>query len=85
MHNKRRVLLQDLQKTLDDAKEGFIYFSLGSNIRGEFLSDERRNMFLKTFEKLPYIVLWKFESDLPNKPNNVIIRNWLPQHAVLGL
>lgn len=77
-------LTQDLQKTLDDAKEGFIYFSLGSNVRGEYLSDERRNMFLKTFEKLPYIVLWKFESDLPNKPNNVIIRNWLPQHAVLA-
>ncbi|XP_029161391.1 UDP-glucuronosyltransferase 2A2-like [Nylanderia fulva] len=81
---KNHSLPQDLQKELDDATKGFIYFSLGSNIRGVFLSDERRNMFRKTFEKLPYKIVWKFESDFPDKPNNVIIRNWLPQHEILS-
>lgn len=83
--NKTRVFLQDLKKILDDTKEGFIYFSLGSNIKSSFLSAERLAMFLETFKKLPYIVLWKYESDLLDQPNNVITREWLPQHAVLGL
>lgn len=69
---------------MDDAKEGCIYFSLGSNVKGEFLPVERRDMFQKTFEKLPYKVLWKYESDFPNKSNNIITRKWLPQHEVLG-
>ncbi|XP_072750513.1 UDP-glycosyltransferase UGT5-like isoform X2 [Anoplolepis gracilipes] len=82
--NQNDHLPQDLKKILDDAKEGFIYFSLGSNVKGTFLSAERRDMFRKTFEKLPYKVLWKYESELPDKPNNVITRKWLPQHAVLA-
>ncbi|CAL1683792.1 unnamed protein product [Lasius platythorax] len=81
---QKKRLPADLEKILDDAKEGCIYFSLGSNVKGEFLPVERRDMFQKTFEKLPYKVLWKYESDFPNKSNNIITRKWLPQHEVLA-
>ncbi|RLU27577.1 hypothetical protein DMN91_001381 [Ooceraea biroi] len=78
-------LLLDLENILNDAKEGFIYFSLGSNVKSNQLPAETRNMLLRTFAELPYKVLWKFESDyLPDKPDNVIIRKWLPQEAILA-
>lgn len=39
---------------------------------------------MKTFAKLPYKVLWKFEDDqLEGKPENVEINKWLPQQDVL--
>lgn len=79
------MLLQDLKKILDGAKEGCIYFSLGTNVKSNHLPIERLNIFLKVFARLPYKVLWKFESDnLANKPDNVVIRKWLPQQEVLG-
>ncbi|XP_012232546.2 UDP-glycosyltransferase UGT5-like [Linepithema humile] len=83
--SQKEGLPQDLEKILNDAKQGYVYFSLGSNIKSNTLSDERRNMLLRAFAKLPYKVLWKFESEfLPDKPNNVIIRKWLPQQEILA-
>lgn len=83
--SQKKGLPQDLEKILNDAKKGFIYFSLGSNVKSNLMSDERRNMFLRVFAKLPYKVLWKFESDhLVDKPSNVIIRKWLPQQDILA-
>uniref|UniRef100_A0A1Y1L5Z1 UDP-glucuronosyltransferase n=1 Tax=Photinus pyralis TaxID=7054 RepID=A0A1Y1L5Z1_PHOPY len=67
---------------LDDAE--FIYFSLGSNVKSEFLKPQTIDMMLEVFGELPYLVLWKFEEDLPNKPSNVIISRWLPQREVLA-
>lgn len=40
---------------------------------------------MEVFSELPYKVLWKFEDeDLPNKPENIKIRKWIPQQDVLG-
>lgn len=37
------------------------------------------------FSRLPQRVLWKWESDsMPGKPDNVMLRRWLPQQDVLG-
>lgn len=45
---------------------------------------EKRNELIKAFRQLKQNVLWKWENDfLPNKPENVVIRNWLPQLSVL--
>ncbi|XP_032678664.1 UDP-glucuronosyltransferase 2C1-like [Odontomachus brunneus] len=82
---QKKKLPQDLDKLLNDTKEGCIYFSLGTNIKSNILPIDRRNMLLKTFAALPYKVLWKFESDyLANKPDNVEIRKWFPQQKVLA-
>ncbi|XP_017774665.1 PREDICTED: UDP-glucuronosyltransferase 2B1-like, partial [Nicrophorus vespilloides] len=79
-----KPLPKDLNKFLDDAKEGFIYFSLGSNMKSKDLMESTRLSILKTFAELPYKVLWKFESeDLPGKPENVKILKWVPQQDVL--
>ncbi|XP_044736978.1 UDP-glycosyltransferase UGT5-like, partial [Chrysoperla carnea] len=81
----RGNLPKDVEKFLDDAKEGAILFSLGSNIRSDVLVKSKREALLNAFAQLPYKILWKFESDdLPGKPDNVMIHKWLPQPNVLN-
>nr|CAD7414723.1 unnamed protein product [Timema poppensis] len=76
---------KDLQKFMDDAKEGVVYFSLGSNLQSSALPEYRKEAFLKAFSKLKQKVLWKFEADnLPGQPANVKIQKWLPQSDILG-
>lgn len=81
---KPQPLPKDLQNYLDNAKEGVIYFSLGSNVKSKSLPEEQFKKFMNTFSQLPYKILWKFENEhLPEKPQNVEIRKWLPQQDVL--
>lgn len=80
-----KALPQDLQILLDEAKDGVIYFSMGSNLKGKNIPRETRDILLETFSKLKEKVLWKFEDDsLEEKPKNVIIRKWFPQNDILG-
>ncbi|KAI4462072.1 UDP-glucosyltransferase [Holotrichia oblita] len=75
----------DLQKLLDESKDGVIYFSLGGNLKSKDLPQERRDEFLRVLSKLKQKILWKFEADdLPGKPPNVEIRKWLPQQDILA-
>ncbi|KAF2890137.1 hypothetical protein ILUMI_16036, partial [Ignelater luminosus] len=68
---------------LDEAPNGVIYISLGSNVKSSGLSDNVRKIFLETFSELPYTILWNFENEhLPGKPDNVIISKWFPQQDI---
>lgn len=70
---------------LDNSKEGVVYFSLGSNVKSINIPENVRTILIDTFAELPYKVLWKFENEsLPNLPENVIIKKWLPQQDILG-
>jgi glucuronosyltransferase len=74
-----------LQKYLDEAAHGVIYFSMGSNLQSSQMSDSKRNAFLEAFSELKQQVLWKWEADtLPRQPKNVRIGKWLPQSDILG-
>ncbi|XP_069693335.1 UDP-glucosyltransferase 2-like [Periplaneta americana] len=87
MHVKEKPdpLPKDLQKYLDEAKDGFIYFSLGSNLRSDALTPSIRQALLDAFSELPQRILWKFESEnLPGIPPNVKISKWLPQSDILA-
>ncbi|KAK5639821.1 hypothetical protein RI129_010632 [Pyrocoelia pectoralis] len=78
-----KPLPRDLQNYLNNATEGFIYFSLGSNVKSVDMDRQLRDTILATFSELPYKVLWKFESDdLPGKPSNVYISKWFSQQDV---
>ncbi|XP_046750956.1 UDP-glycosyltransferase UGT5-like [Diprion similis] len=80
-----KPLPKDLKKVLDEATQGFIYMSLGSNVKSNMLSEKARNAFITAFSKLPYKVIWKFEDDqLEGKPDNVIILKWAPQQSILA-
>ncbi|OAD62504.1 Ecdysteroid UDP-glucosyltransferase [Eufriesea mexicana] len=77
-------LPKDLQEFIDDADAGFIYFSLGSNVKSADLPTELRRMFCDVFSKLPYRVVWKFETDLEEKPANVYSSKWFSQQTILA-
>nr|QVG59860.1 UDP-glucuronosyltransferase [Nilaparvata lugens] len=80
-------LPQDIQKWMDDSEDGVIYFSLGSNMKGTSVPAEKRNAFIRAFSMFPRVrVLWKWESDekLPGQPDNVLVKKWLPQQAILA-
>ncbi|XP_044755160.1 UDP-glycosyltransferase UGT5-like [Coccinella septempunctata] len=82
---KPKPLPEDLQKILDNAKHGVIFFSLGSTVKSKDMPKEKRDLILRKFSKLKETVIWKFEdTELPGKPDNVIIRNWLPQNDIFA-
>ncbi|XP_069696524.1 UDP-glucosyltransferase 2-like [Periplaneta americana] len=87
MHVKAQPdpLPQDLVKFLDEAKDGFIFFSLGSNLRSDAIAKDKLQVLLDAFSELPQRVLWKFEShSLLEQPSNVMIGKWLPQSDILA-
>ncbi|XP_018327265.1 UDP-glucuronosyltransferase 1-1-like [Agrilus planipennis] len=76
---------QELKKFLDDASEGAIYMSLGSNVRSAFLDEKVIEMFKQTFSELSCKVLWKWENDsLPGISKNVLLKKWFPQQDILA-
>ncbi|KAK5639955.1 hypothetical protein RI129_010766 [Pyrocoelia pectoralis] len=80
-----KPLQEGLKNFLDEAVDGFIYFSLGSNVKSKDIPTHTMEVILETFKELPYKVLWKYElNDLPNKPGNVIISKWVSQMEVLN-
>ncbi|KAF5269282.1 hypothetical protein FQR65_LT02583 [Abscondita terminalis] len=81
---EEKPLAKDLKNTLDINTNGFIYFSLGSNVKSKYLPAAKRKIILETLQAVPFLVLWKFElDDLPNKPKNVITCKWVSQESVL--
>ncbi|CAH1160040.1 unnamed protein product [Phaedon cochleariae] len=82
---KKKPLPEDIRKYLDSSPQGIVYFSLGSNVKSANLTESTRNVIIQAMAELPYKVIWKWETDyLPGKPDNVMIRKWLPQQDVLG-
>ncbi|XP_053976521.1 uncharacterized protein LOC128875172 [Hylaeus volcanicus] len=77
-------LPENLKRFADDAPNGFIYFSLGSNAMSSDLPEETLQVFLDVFAKLPYKVMWKFEKEFPKLPNNVMVSPWFPQQSILA-
>ncbi|KAJ3641651.1 hypothetical protein Zmor_028141 [Zophobas morio] len=83
-YHSPKPLPNDLQKILDDAKTGVVYFSLGTNVRMSRLDPQIRNNILQALAELPYQVLLKCDVGLPKLPTNVVIRNWFPQKDLLA-
>ncbi|CAH0596439.1 unnamed protein product [Chrysodeixis includens] len=79
-----KPLPEDLQKIMDSAKHGVIYFSLGSNIKSKDLPVQAKKGILDIFRGLKQTIIWKFEEVLPNVPKNVHIVQWAPQPSILA-
>jgi glucuronosyltransferase len=73
-----------LEKFIEGAKEGVIYFSLGSLVRSETFPEEKLRSFLDAFSELPQRVVWKTDS-IRGLPNNVMTSKWLPQFDILSM
>ncbi|XP_076042878.1 UDP-glucosyltransferase 2-like isoform X2 [Oratosquilla oratoria] len=79
-----KPLPRDVAQWIEEAEHDVIYFSLGSVVRSEFMSENFRNIMIEAFTKMKQRVIWKFEKELEGLPDNVIIRKWLPQQDVLA-
>ncbi|XP_049885642.1 UDP-glucosyltransferase 2-like [Pectinophora gossypiella] len=79
-----KPLPENLKKIMDNAKNGVIYFSLGSNLQSKDLPYDVKKGLLYVFRGLKQTVLWKFEEDFPDLPKNVHILNWAPQPSILA-
>ncbi|CAK1547656.1 unnamed protein product [Leptosia nina] len=82
--NPEKPLPKDLQTYLDSSKNGVIYLSFGSNAKSIMLPKEVITLLINVFSKLPYDILWKWESEeLPGKSENIKVSTWLPQSDLL--
>lgn len=69
---------------MDNSSFGVIYFSLGSNVKSEDLTEEKIKIIIETFASLSdYKIIWKFESELKENLSNIKTFKWLPQQAIL--
>ncbi|XP_031341427.1 UDP-glucuronosyltransferase 1-9-like isoform X3 [Photinus pyralis] len=73
-----------IDKWINESKHGVIYFSLGSMIKGHTFPDDKKQMFINAFGRLPQRVLWKWENEtMPGKTDNIMIEKWMPQFDIL--
>ncbi|KAH8244031.1 hypothetical protein KR032_012466 [Drosophila birchii] len=82
--HQRMPLPEDIRQFIEDSPDGVIYFSMGSNMKSTDLPRETRDVLVETFANLKQRVLWKFEDQLPEKPDNVLIKKWFPQSDILA-
>lgn len=80
-----KPLPEGLQEFLDDAPNGAVYFSMGSNLNSSNMPFDKKTAVLKVFARIKQKVLWKFEGGgIEELPKNVKIDKWLPQQDILG-
>ncbi|XP_022902163.2 UDP-glucosyltransferase 2-like [Onthophagus taurus] len=78
-------LAKDFKEDLDEAKEGVIYINLESSIKLSNMTHPLLSIIVKDLSDLPYKIVWKWSSEyLPGRPENVVIKKWIPQQALLG-
>ncbi|XP_044746165.1 UDP-glycosyltransferase UGT5-like isoform X5 [Coccinella septempunctata] len=83
--SRGEMMSEDLKQILDNAKEGVVYFSLGTNVRFDHVQGDVKKTIMEALGDLPYTVICKWESEkLEGQPKNVHLRKWLPQQAILA-
>ncbi|XP_076231303.1 UDP-glycosyltransferase UGT5-like [Calliopsis andreniformis] len=79
------IFIQEINEFIGNATDGFIYMSLGTNVKSSMMSREVVKGLYNAFSKLPCRVIWKFETDyLPRKKGNILTSKWIPQQNVLA-
>ncbi|KAK5643187.1 hypothetical protein RI129_007032 [Pyrocoelia pectoralis] len=80
-----KKLPRHIEMWINESDNGVVYFSMGSLIRADTLSEKPRDMFINAFRRIPQRVLWKWENgSIPDKPDNVMIEKWMPQFDILS-
>uniref|UniRef100_A0A182KE60 UDP-glucuronosyltransferase n=1 Tax=Anopheles christyi TaxID=43041 RepID=A0A182KE60_9DIPT len=83
--DKPSPLPEDVRQWIEGAEDGVIFFSLGTNLLSSSIPPELLSAILQTFRTLKQRIIWKWDSqDMPNKPSNVMLKDWLPQDDILA-
>ncbi|KAH8268649.1 hypothetical protein KR026_011239, partial [Drosophila bipectinata] len=76
---------QELQRFLDEAEHGVIYFSLGFDIMLKFLPQDILQPLLKSFSRIKQRVVWKTDdTTTPNQTGNIYRMAKTPQRMILS-
>ncbi|XP_017875038.1 UDP-glucuronosyltransferase 1-3-like [Ceratina calcarata] len=78
------ALSTELNEFLGNATNGFIYMSLGSNVKSVFLQKHLVKTIYNVFSRLPYKILWKYEADDIPRSSNILTAEWFPQRSILA-
>ncbi|KAK3927004.1 UDP-glycosyltransferase UGT5 [Frankliniella fusca] len=82
---KRNPLPKDLQEFLDSAKEGVLYFSMGSNLKVQYMPEDKKDAILGGLGALKERVLLKWDGEVPKGlPPNIRTIEWAPQSDLLA-
>lgn len=82
-----QALPADLEEIYAAAEKGVILFSLGTNVKSEFLGMDKLKAIANALSEFPeYHVIWKIDLSKVELelPKNVFVRSWLPQNDILG-
>lgn len=81
-----KSLDEDLQQFVESAKKGVVLFSLGTNMKSEFMDETSKKTFVEAFSQLPnYNFIWKYESNLGIPlPPNIRTLGWVRQNDILA-
>lgn len=79
---------EDVQTFLDGAKDGAIFFSLGSNIKLSKIPDRVKSIIANAFVEFPKMrILIKNEDNFPiasHKPSDILTKPWFNQQEILS-
>ncbi|XP_050419836.1 UDP-glucosyltransferase 2-like isoform X2 [Adelges cooleyi] len=78
-----RQIPQNILKFIENSPNGVIYFTFGSVVDMSTLPEHIQNTFKNVFRQIPQRVLWKYEGEMKDKPDNVITGTWFPQREIL--
>lgn len=75
-----------LQRYLDEAENGVIFFSFGTNIQMRKQSQERLWSIFRALERtnMTVVLKWDTDEEIPGLPKNILSAEWLPQREILG-
>lgn len=83
-----KIYTEEVQRFLDEAKDGAIFFSLGSNVKLSSMDDKVKTIIANSFAEFPNVrILLKNEEDFvipSHKPADVLVKSWFNQHEILS-
>ncbi|KAH8263753.1 hypothetical protein KR044_013417, partial [Drosophila immigrans] len=79
-------LPKELAEILDNASDGAIFFSLGTNVKSTFFEPQVIETIYNVLSRQPLRVIWKWDDQVPRPGNapNIYFHNWLPQDDILA-
>ncbi|XP_056643872.1 UDP-glycosyltransferase UGT5-like [Diorhabda sublineata] len=77
-------LPEDIEKFMNDAKDGVILFSMGSILSGDLFSAQNKEAFLRIFSKLKQKVIWSVDDKMLEESDNIMLKKWVPQKDILA-
>ncbi|XP_014616297.1 PREDICTED: UDP-glucuronosyltransferase 1-3-like isoform X1 [Polistes canadensis] len=79
-----KPLSKELKKFIDNASNGFIYVSFGTNANPSTFPEKLLDSFFHVFSNLPMKVVWKLKGNFSKISDNIYTAEWFPQQNILA-